>query len=82
LNGLVALWLAINVTRNRAKRDIDFGGVDDEEMQRVIRVHGNNSKAGATPGRLISTSVTWLVIALASVYAIYLFFAGGMSTHM
>lgn len=125
LNGLVALWLAINVTRNRAKRDIDFGSGNDEEMQRVIRVHGNNSeytplalillalieivgapalaihvlggallaarvfhaqgmysKAGASPGRLVGTSVTWLVIALASIYAVYLFFAGGMSTHM
>ena len=125
LNGLVALWLAINVTRNRAKREIDMGDGGDADMQRVVRVHGNNSeytplvlillalieivgapaltihvlgggllaarvfhaqgfysKAGLTPGRLVGQSVTWLVVALASIYAIYLFFAGGMSTHM
>lgn len=125
LNGLVALWLAINVTRNRAKREIDMGDGGDADMQRVVRVHGNNSeytplvlillalieivgapaltihvlgggllaarvfhaqglysKAGLTPGRLVGQSVTWLVVALASIYAIYLFFAGGMSTHL
>ena len=125
LNGLVALWLAINVTRNRAKRGIDFGNGSDDEMQRVIRVHGNNSEytplalillalieivgapglaihvlgggllaarvvhaqgyyssPGLSAGRLVGISVTWLVIALASIYAIYLFFADGMSTQM
>ena len=44
LNGLVALWLAINVTRNRAKREIDMGDGGDADMQRVVRVHGNNSE--------------------------------------
>ncbi len=125
LNGLVALWLAINVTRNRAKRDIDFGDNGDADMQRVIRVHGNNSEyvplalvllavieivgapalaihvlgaglfvarawhaqglyssPGRSAGRLVGQTVTWLVVLLASTYAIYLFFAGGMSSQM
>ena len=102
-----------------------MGDGGDADMQRVVRVHGNNSeytplvlillalikivgapalaihvlgggllaarvfhaqglysKAGLTPGRLVGQSVTWLVVALASIYAIYLFSAGGMSTHM
>ena len=125
LNGLVALWLAINVTRNRAKRDIDFGDNGDADMQRVIRVHGNNSEyvplalvllavieivgapalaihvlgaglfvarawhaqglyssPGRSAGRLVGQTVTWLVVLLTSTYAIYLFFAGGMSSQM
>ena len=125
LNGLVALWLAINVTRNRAKHDVDIGDGGNAEMHRVVRVHGNNSEytplalvllaiieivgapslaihvlgigllvarvwhaqglyssPGRSMGRLVGQTVTWLVIFLASLYAIYLFFAGGMPNHM
>lgn len=44
LNGLLALLLAINVTRNRARRKIDLGDGGNMELLQVIRAHGNNAE--------------------------------------
>ena len=44
LNGLLALGLAIHVSRTRARLRIGIGDGGNPEMARAIRLHGNNAE--------------------------------------
>lgn len=120
LNGLLALGLAINVTRNRWKLRIPIGDGGNPVMLQAIRTHANNIEyvplalvllavaemagapglavhvlggglllgrvlhalgltrsTGTSPGRAAGMALTWLMIALSCLYALYLFAIGG-----
>lgn len=113
LNALIALGLAVRVTLLRGKSGVNFGDGDNEDLQRAIRVQGNNIEyvplalllilvleimgawvvalnllgaaltlarlahafglgrnIGTSPGRLIGTLVTWIVILVTGIWTL------------
>lgn len=44
LNGLLALGLAVNVSRHRMRLKVNIGDGGNPEMQQAIRLHANNAE--------------------------------------